>query len=433
MLSFTKLFQTGERYRLEPATLTEARGDVPNPGRGWYHIYTYTPGNGINCDLPPFLYEGETLALVLIDIGAYRERPLDREGLDVIGSILDAFTAADRDMILRIVYDTEGKGMEKEPSFAAQVRQHIEQLAPLLVSHADNIRVYQGLLVGSWGEMHSSKFVTEKYLKQLADAFLTHTEGKLKLAVRKPVQYRMLIQEDEEVRTRIGFFDDAMFSDETHLGTFGTQPRSEAGWKEPWRPEDELCFMTRRAQEVPFGGEALCGEGPLSPEETVERLRTLRVSYLNCVHDGKRIQEWKEQFFLTEAGERLSLYEYIGAHMGYRFVVSEAKLDRKGKEYELVFSVANKGFACACDELELMLYISSGEQEECLVCPGNPGQLCGGERMEVRIPVAGERLREGSRIYLGLRRKADGRELRFANNCEGERLFLGLIAHQGAK
>jgi len=441
MISFTRLFQQDERYRLIPGALAEASGDVSNPGRGWYHIYTYSLGEGINCDLPPFLYEGETVSLVLIDIGAYREQPLGGSGLAMIDRILTAFSQAGRDILLRIVYDTVGKGMEREPSFAAQVRQHIEQLAPLLLSHADHIMVFQGLLVGSWGEMHDSKFVTERHLPQLADTFLARTEGKIKLAVRKPVQYRMLTGEEEE-REQVGFFDDAMFASGTHMGTFGIRDRAEAGWTEPWRAEDELPFMAERARFVPFGGEALSGEA-FSVRETVEKLKAFQVSYLNCVHDERRLEEWRRARSCEALGHEAcaydSLYQYIGAHLGYRLVLVNVSLDRPGKKntgnpaLKLLFE--NRGFACACNDMEALLYVRGDSGEEILRSyPGRLGQLGGGERMEMRLTLEEGMLREGCRLYLSLRRKYDGRIIRLANQgAEGsEGLLLGTVAYKGS-
>ena len=59
------------------------------------------------------LREGETLALVLVDIGGFRERPLDLAALENIRKILAFFEQNQRDVIFRPVYDREGKGRER--------------------------------------------------------------------------------------------------------------------------------------------------------------------------------------------------------------------------------------------------------------------------------------------------------------------------------
>lgn len=401
----------------------EAAGDVPNPGRGWYHIYTYVLGEGGSCDLPPVLCGQERLALVLIDIGAYRERAITDEGLGLIHRILSCFAESGSEMIVRIVYDTMGKGMEREPSLFSQVQEHIGQLAPLLVRHSSHIFLFQGLLVGSWGEMHTSKFVSEKYLQQMAERFVTLTEGKVRLAVRKPVQCR-LVQRAERVTERyIGCFDDAIFASETHMGTFGTLERREAGWRDPWRPEDEIAFMEQLAENVPFGGEALSGEKGMTAADTVKRLGRLHVSYLNCVHDDARLREWKE----TEYAAGVSLYDHIGMHMGYRFVVEKCTCERRGKAACLTVRLANRGFACCGEEVRFSLCLVQGGEESVIPADCDLGRLEGGKSTTLQIPLEEEVQRSGMYLYGSLQRVRDRGIIVFANEGAGDRLLLGLF------
>lgn len=404
----------------QSAALCEAAGNVPGPGRGWYRIYTYTLGEGESCDLPPALYEGETLSLVLMDIGAYRERPLGEECLALADRILECFAAGGRDIILRIVYDTEGKGMEHEPSLFSQVRQHIEQLAPLLVRHSDHILVFQGLLVGSWGEMHNSKFVSEKYLSQLSRCFLSETKGKVRLAVRKPVQCRMVQPENTVGGTLTGCFDDAIFASETHMGTFGAQSRQAAGWNQPWCPAEETVFLEKLAERVPFGGEVLSGQEGMTPPDTVKRLQALHVSYLNCMHEEARLREWRE----TEYSAGISLYDYVGAHLGYRFVVESASYEKKGREAGLKVKIANRGFACCAEEIRFLLHIQAQEEKVIPVDCGL-GSLAAGEGLTLRIPLADGPPGSGACVCGELRRVRDQKTIVFANEGAEDRLMLG--------
>ncbi len=434
------LFSKKNTYCLAEGNFREVSGDVANPGRGWYRIYTYTLGRGESCDLPPVLYGGETLALVVIDIGAYREEGIPEEGLALIGRVLAAFAGAQVDMLLRIVYDTSGKGMEHEPSFFSQVLGHIAQLGPLLREYGAHILVFQGVLVGSWGEMHTSKFVTNKYLRQLTEAILRETGGGIKIAFRTPTHLRRIAAQGSSLWEAVGFFDDAMLADETHLGTFGQQSREEVGWENPWRPEEELAFLEEASRRVPFGGEVLKGASPLSAGETVKQLHKLHVSYLNCTHDAVCLEQWRNTPVKDEPGGAGydSLYEYVGAHLGYRFLVMEAGIIRKGKEYRLDLLIANKGFACCPRELELSLYTAApqgtgaggtGAEEKATVVP-MPGGLQGGEQAYCSIPLEPGELREGNAFFIALREKASGRTLRFANEGAGERLFLGRLNRQ---
>ena len=419
MIFFSKKDKASFRRR----EFCEAAGDVPNPGRGWYRIYTYVLGEGESCDLPPLLYENERLALVLIDISAYKEQAIADEGLARIDRILSCFADGGSEMILRIVYDTKGKGMEREPSFFSQVQEHIGQLAPLLMKYGSHIFLFQGLLVGSWGEMHSSKFVSEKYLRQLAESFLTLTEGKIRLAVRKPVQCRLMQRAESVTERGIGCFDDAIFASETHMGTFGTLERREAGWKDPWRPEDEIAFMGQLTEYVPFGGEVLSGEKGMTAADTVKRLSGLHVSYLNCVHEETRLREWK----VTEYIPGVSLYDHIGAYMGYRFVVEKAVCEKKGKSAWLAVRIANRGFACCGERVQFLLCTDQEREERVVPIDCDLGKLESGKSMTLQIPLEEEMQRSGVHLYGRLRRMRDQETIVFANEGAEGGLLLGLF------
>ena len=87
--------------------------------------------------------------------------------------------------------------MENEPSSIKIVKSHMKQLGSIICEHTSEkeslpgkILVHQGLFVGSWGEMHGSKFLSEARMKELSDTFLEATKGSCPIAVRKPVQLK---------------------------------------------------------------------------------------------------------------------------------------------------------------------------------------------------------------------------------------------------
>lgn len=146
----------------------EKTGQIVNPGRGWYQLYSFSATESIHPEeLKWSLDAQDALALVMIDIGAYKGKPIDAEGLANIRSILEFFSKAEKDMILRIVYDREGKGLEREPAFFSQIIEHIRQVGPIVSEYAEHTLIVQGFLLGSWGEMHSSRYLTEDKLLKL--------------------------------------------------------------------------------------------------------------------------------------------------------------------------------------------------------------------------------------------------------------------------
>ena len=86
------------------ASLQELCGDYVSPGRGWYHIYTFQPDRQDEEQLRwlPF-EENETLVLLRLDIGVFREKAIDAETLAFVGRILTRFAEAGKDIMAQAV------------------------------------------------------------------------------------------------------------------------------------------------------------------------------------------------------------------------------------------------------------------------------------------------------------------------------------------
>lgn len=374
-----------------------------NPGRGWYHIYTFRIGRPDVEQLRwlPF-YEGETLALLRLDISDFRDSEPDLSAADYIRKIFEVFRIHGKEVILRFCYDTEGRGLEREPVRFARVQEHIRYFGALAAENAGQICVAQGLFVGSWGEMHSSRYLSPGQISDMAELWQEATEGKVRLAVRRPCQLRML---EEDVCA--GLYDDALFGSESDLGTFGSKARGETSWEEAWRQEDEIGYLRERCGGIPCGGEAVSGTDS-TPEETIRRLKAMQITYLNSIYDPVRLESWKAQRLVS--GE--TLYDYVGSHMGYCFVVTDVRW-KKGR---LTLTIGNTGFANACDELVLYLVCDGGRLE----LPADLTGLAPDGSMTVQTAVSG-----AGRLELEILRKKDGAVVRFANAGAGERLCIG--------
>lgn len=418
----------GKRLRFEPATLTESTAYLQNPSCGWYRIYPFALG-----EKPDFeelywcLCAQETIVLALIDIGAFRDCRLSEEALCNLADILDFFANNHKEIILRITYDREGRGMQREPEFLDTVIGHMRQLGAVVRAHSEEILLVQGLLVGSWGEMHDSKFLSDERLKQLLRVW-QEAVGNIAIAVRTPQQWRIVHPPNTTPGTdKIGLFNDGMFGSPDHLGTYGWQQKAESGWRGQWCREEEMEFTGRIAASVPYGGEAVGDSLELSFKEMAEELQRTHVSYLNSKHDSRRLQQWKETQW-QDAGiwEQTSVFDYIGCHLGYRFVVREARLEGK-KDFCLKIDIENTGFSTLTEEAELSLWLG----KSLIVLPDS---LCGMLPRETREITAmlPEKVLDSGRqlsgvrqkgeesacsLSLTLRRKRDKRPLFFANAC----------------
>lgn len=396
------------------ASLQELCGDYVSPGRGWYHIYTFRPDQQDEEQLRwlPF-EEHETIALLRLDIGAFRNRSIDAQTLAFVEWILKCFAEKRKDIILRILYDTDGCGMAHEPASIDMVCEHMRSLGKAVKKQASAILLVQGLFVGSWGEMHDSKFLDPEAIRKLWETWKEATEGAIPLAVRKPVYARM-------IGDTVGFYDDAILTDETHMGTFGRKSRKEAQAAESWCVSDEYAFIRERMDRMPIGGEAIGGT-ECGSKEILTQLKALPVTYLNSIYHPDTMAYWKSM----TAPDGGSLYSYIGNHMGYRLVVRDVKWKRR----QLMITIENNGFARLYEDVAVEL-AAQDEQDHWqsravdadlrMIEPGTKRLIC--------VENVEESFGEGGyRLYLRAIRKRDGREIRFANEGADSPLLIGTI------
>ena len=215
-----KFFKPKVNWKFQKADFVETTEELNNPARGWYSIFPFFVEEEPDFDKISWCADStDTLALVIINIGAYRERLLDIQAMKNIRSILSYFKRYSYDIILRIAYDHEGKAVEREPFFFKQVVEHMEQLTPVIKEFSDVVFVVQGMLFGNWGEMHTSRFVAPDKMKFLWGMMQTEFQGRPYLAVRRPNMWRMLHPESngriELTHDTTGLFDDAIFGSDT--------------------------------------------------------------------------------------------------------------------------------------------------------------------------------------------------------------------------
>lgn len=449
--------------------LVESTRALSNPGCGWYHLYSF------NLAEDSFLYiacEEEELVLLRIDIHAFRSsNQIPQEALERADRIFSFFAQHGKGIILRIVYDTDGRGMEHEPSQIAFVKNHMMQLGAVIKAHAGEILVHQGLFVGSWGEMHSSKFLVGGRMEELASTLVQATDGTCPIAVRKPAQLRSLknlrslrsFDDPETNLNQFTLFNDGIFGSETDLGTYD-MPR-----------QDELDWQQRQMQRSFCGGEALggmdtakvSGETDLASKTTPSKtalsetnpsetnpsetkfsfpildwqraaadLAQMHVSYLNSVYRQELLDDWKTQRAVWN-DEEMSGYDYIGRHLGYRFTVTCVHIINE--PIALQITIRNTGFANLCEEAVCKLILVKKEAKEAII---QTIELDSDARtwdsgmdtvIECNISQEIQQTRECQNlsanvffVFLQLTRKRDGRILEFANE-EYDRHFGGVL------
>ncbi len=163
-----RLLQGKEAWTFQMAGLCETAEELYNPRQGWYRIYPLVLDQPLESQSAAWFTETpEQLAFLRVDIGAYSSRPLDEEALTNLQNALTYLRGCGKELIVRAVYDTEGVGAEREPARFERVCEHLEQLCRVLAKFATSVFLYQGVLLGSWGEMHNSRFLTKPRLRRL--------------------------------------------------------------------------------------------------------------------------------------------------------------------------------------------------------------------------------------------------------------------------
>lgn len=138
----------------------------------------------------------------------------------------------------------------------------------------------------------------------------------------------------------------------------------------------------------------------------IHQMKEMHASYLNHRYDLRVLEKWRQiSCQMPGIWQGHSLYEYIEAHLGYRFVVENLEFISEKKRISLRFAVKNKGFGACWFETEVEL-IQETEAEWHRYPLGNLLQdLACEDHRQIVVPLKPE---EG-KIFLCAYRKSDGR------------------------
>ena len=437
------------RGRPEPVRFTESSRKLNNPNRGFYFIHDFWISDeemdcvrlvdekfGMNADTE--------LALIQICLQDYREGAITEAGLSNIRSLFETLKSVDKQLIVRFVYDREGKGMEYEPESLDIILGHMRQLEPVLRSCSSQIFILQGLFIGSWGEMNGTRYTASGQLRTLASQLAAVTDDSTYLAVRTPRQRRIIVDSQEKLAQRIpeydslerrmGLFNDGMLGNESDYGTYGTDiHEDEADLVKAWTREEELSYQNWICSRVPNGGEVITPNSYNDFKNAIEDLAAMHVTYLNREYDGEVLKKWENAVYEGEGCfEGMNGLSYIERHLGYRLLITNVEFTG-GSLWEnrltANISVKNAGFAPLYREVSAKLIFCSEENGRTITRPIDQSLtgLAGGGSAEDQIMLSvqvdlGEIPFEKYTVYLDLTDTATGKRIYLANEQDAEEL-----------
>ena len=355
----------------------ETTNKLQGPERGFYSILRYMAAEEAQLPAVSSLHDGDMLILVEINLCHYADSALSERALSGISALFQALRGTGCGLIVRFLYDWEGKNRLTEPKSLASILRHMEQLGPVVQENADIIFLTQGLFVGNWGEMHGSRFLRGEDIKKLYAAYSKAVGERVRLSMRTPALWRSVtgishLNGIKPTAALPGLFNDGMLGSENDYGTYGEEASAR---------ESELAFQEKLCCFVPNGGEVV-GTAPQSDAETaMHALSRMHVSYLNRDYDRRTYAKWKSAVIRTEClWNGLTYYDYAEAHLGYRFVVRNVNLRFFGLTGGLTASVAveNVGFAPIYHDVSALLVFIQGNDEVSFPMSGSLAQLVQG-------------------------------------------------------
>lgn len=344
-------------------SFSESAAPLSNPDRGTYLIYGFaiTDQNINYSTLVADKFKNDrsnTLAMIQINLRNYSNGEISEAGLEHIAELFGALrSVTGKRLLVRFLYDWDGKNLSTEPESLDIILAHIRQLAPILRNNSDQIFVVQGLFLGNWGEMNGSKFLKNDNYKLLTNALTSATDDSTFLAVRMPAQWRAITEladitadslTGHPYAWRFSLYNDGIMGNEGDYGTYGTRSRAEAGDFTLWNRSEELAFQNQLCSYVPNGGEVIINNTFNDYENALPTLRQMHITYINEDYDRKVFQKW-EQTVISNGSvyDGLDGYTYIKRHLGYRLLINSADMAYHVEDDSMTFRVdmQNTGFA----------------------------------------------------------------------------------------
>ena len=325
----------------------ETQEYVKNPYQGLYFQFTTKD---------PYALQQEaeknpdcTMVLVAFNLDdEFDTEVIPDEKMDDLRQTLQEAERLGLSVIVRSAYDFSGEIIEPEFSILLG---HIEQIAEVINENKTCVAGVQAGMIGPFGEWNKSKYMEEKsYRLEVVEQWLGALDEEIPLSLRRQKFIRE-VQNAGMDSSRLGIYNDGLFSSESDLGTY----------VEDYDREEELEWSEVNLN-VPFNG----GEMPYVSEFThienvAQEASRLQLSYLNRNYHEDVWELWE-----SERLEEMSGDDYIRKYLGVRpwvYSLSITEEYYKQKEIEINIVLKNTGFAMLSPSYEAyVIYTYNGKE-----------------------------------------------------------------------
>ena len=343
----------------------------------------------------------------------------------------DVFAAMKLDVVMDIAYDEVEKLLDidlKGDELGILIGKRGQTL--------DSLQYLVSLVVNKKSENYVRvKLDTENYRerrKETLETLAKNISPSIYLAVRTPAQLRGILysrtpmagQSDEgSLASRLGLFNDGMLGSVYDLGTYDDTPLTSASeFNEQGTRSEELLFQNKLCQYVPNGGEVTIDNKYNNLDNAISDLSTMCVSYLNSDHDLAVLNKWKNSTY-TGSGvfSGCSGYDYIRAHLGYRYFIKSSSLDFHAfmsDKASLYLTIENVGFAPAYRQFDTALILTNQETGESrrMKTEIDNRSIAGSDQSEFKIELDVRSFAKGTyQMNLEMKDPYTGQVIHFAN------------------
>lgn len=324
------------------------------------------------------------LAQVYFYLTDYKNSRIDEEGFRHMEEYFKVLKEHNIKAVLRFAYIWDGDASWSSQDKSANGKiQDIQDLAPFIEAHKDQIHVLQAGMFGAWGEWGDvyGGGVNKNDVKRVMAAYMENIPEELQMQVRLWRYKTDYFDHNADYYDRISFHDDYLIGDYDDSNNLGSKQPISNVTEEEKAMISEACKTLNVDGEMIWGraNQSLVGSDTIDAIKVAKRLRDDHFTSMSLEHNYKEsddnsiasgvpneyaIVHWQSEFinrnvldregllyqeewFKDKNGNNISrnMFEYIRDYLGYYLVAENASAKTDGGKVDVSLTLNNYGFA----------------------------------------------------------------------------------------